>query len=318
MIKNINKRTFLKKIVKYSIFGGLFAFASNNILKTTNMNFINEKFYSMGTEGRIQIFTPDITYGKTIIKNAIKRIHDLEILLTKFSPKSDIGIINSHPNIYNTVSDETLFILNLSKLYSHITRGYFDIGLGNFLSLSGIDSNVPLVGKTLLLNKHINDPIFHIKSNKIKLTRPHSMLDLGGIAKGYALDEAMNILIKSNIKHVAIELGGDIKLYGGTPNNGLWNVFLNNNLNILKYHTTSISSSGDKFKYIIKNNKQNIAHHIINPKTLSSKHHFTNTVVIGEKGYICDVLSTTCFCMNEKEIESIKHKFNDYNIIINK
>lgn len=303
-----NKRNFIKN----SIFKISHSILMPKIRKKIKNKFISEKFYLMGTCGKIQIFTEDIKYGKNIIIKALKKIKKIEKLLTKFSPNSEISKINISPFNYQKVSKETLYILKMGNNISILTNGYFDMGMGNILSISEIDK-IPFIGKRIKKN-NLKSNLIKTFKNKVMLIRKNSMIDLGGIGKGYALDEAMNIIKNSGINHVAIEFGGEIKVNGGMPDGSPWNIKFNKNLKIenLKIKNGSVAISG---KYIKKSSLfSSIKNHIINSKNLSSNQDCSIVIVIGEKSIICDALSTACCYMDKTTLCKIKNIFSCYKI----
>ena len=277
--------------------------------------FLIEKFYSMGTFGKIQIFTKNITKGKEIIKKAIEKIKDIEKLLTKFSPYSDIGKINNKPLNYKKISKETLYVLKTGIKISLLTDGYFDIGLGNILSISGID-NIP-IKENKLKTEYYKSNLIKFSKKKAMLTRRNSMIDLGGIGKGYALDEAIKIFKKYGVRHSAVEFGGEIKVNGGTPSGKPWKIIFNKKLNIKKKIELTNGSVAISGNYLKRGNIFNsLNHHIINPKTLVSSKNKNIIIVIGKKSIICDSLSTACYCMDKTTLLKIKNIFSKYKIEI--
>lgn len=315
---DIKKRTFLKNIYTYAFIASV-SIAVNEKINHTNLKFVNKEFHVMGTNGKIQAFTNEPEKVFNIAEEAIKRMNRINDLASKFAPDADIAILNRLYKMYNNIEDETQDLLETSNKYFELTDGYFDIGLGNILTLSNIDKNLPLNG-SYLKKKDLKTKIVDIKKNKAKIIRQNTTLDLGGIAKGYALDEAMNIFKKNKIEHVAIELGGDIKVNGGMSPNIPWIITIDNKLptelyNInktLKMYSGAIALSAS---YIKKSPDNNIfKHHIINPKQLKSIDEYKFTIVTGENGTTCDALATATFNMNKNEIKKIKNRFKDYEI----
>ncbi|HFL8819515.1 MAG TPA: FAD:protein FMN transferase [Candidatus Azoamicus sp. OHIO2] len=308
------RRKFLKKMLFWGCVASMAVFMESNIYDKP-IYFLSESFTTMGTHGRIQAFDLNTPYNAACtVQNAIKRINELEKVLSKFKPFSDISNLNTNPLVYHDVSPDTIYVMEKSNNYTKATNGYFNVGMGNFLSLAGIDTIVPLIGSNFF--KHgITNKLIKIKNNKIKLLNDNAMLDLGGIGKGYAIDEAMTILINGGIKHAAIELGGDIKVYGGMPDSSYWNIIINTNLknDVIKLHSGSIALSSGYLK-AATTNTHNIKHHIINPKTLTSKNYYSSVLVVGEKSITCDALSTAYFNMTQTEIDKIRLKFPDYEI----
>jgi len=311
----LDRRRFFKKIFfTGSAFTLNFLFYES-FLEDFSSSFLCEDFYLMGTSGKIQIFCDDLVYGKFVIDKSINKIKDLENILTKFSPLSDVGKLNNNPLQFNKVSLDTLNLLKVGNFISKGTFGYFDMGLGNLLHKFGIDRFVPIVGN-ITQSKDMNDDLFIFDNNYLKLNRKNSMVDLGGIGKGFALDECFEILSQSGIKHAAIEFGGDVRVMGGMPNNLPWKIsfdkrlykFLDGNELFFDLFDGSVAVSAGYLKKSFNSN----FHHIINPYSLSSKEDYLFLVVFGEKCSFCDALSTAFFNMDLNVIEKSVLNFPSY------
>lgn len=279
-------------------------------------------FFAMGTEGRIKLKASNRQHAQVALDKAINRIKYIENKLTKFSPHSDIGRLNAFPEEAIYVSQDTLEVLRIGLQMSMQTSGRFDMGMGNFLSRPGLDEYVPQVGHTPLTIDDIKMPIVKIKERFIRLQRKNSMLDLGGIGKGYALDEAMNVLRKHEIHHAAIELGGDVITYGGKATGKPWKIERDPNAPI-KHPTTkklylmtgSVASSGGYLKRALGQTGK-IKHHIIDP--LSFKSHDTHglVTVIGHQASICDALATAYYNISlPEEHAKLQQAFPDHYLI---
>jgi FAD:protein FMN transferase len=310
---NTKRRFFIKNFAKYSIGAAAAIIIPNYIFNNYSYKFISYDFYLMGTYGRIQIFLNDMEYGKLLIQNIINKIQNLESLLTKFSPNSDIGRINNNPKIRIKVSEDTIKLLKIGNNLSTLTDGYFDMGMGNFLTLYRIDSDVPLVGSITNIDNMKYD-LLSITDNFVKLNRENSMLDLGGIGKGYAVDQIVNFLKNAGITYSAVEFGGDIRVMGGMPSGEKWKIYIDktisyNSNNYIYIKDGSLALSGNYRKNFYNN------HHIINPKTLKSESD-KRVMVFGESCTICDALSTAFFNINKNNSLTIKNRFNGYSVNI--
>lgn len=308
----LSRRNFLKSACTVGTSFFLNTCFYNSFLEDYSNNFICQNFYLMGTCGKIQIFCDNLDQGKFFISKAIDRIKALEFFFTKFSPLSDIGRINMSPLKFNEVSDDTLNILKIGNFISMSTFRFFDMGLGNVLSYYGIDSLVPIVGNiTTLID--MKDDLFKFDDNFVLLNRKNSMVDLGGIGKGFAIDQSLNVLINGGINHIAIEFGGDIKVFGGMPNNLPWRIVFDkhifNDYNYLDVFNGAVAVSG---KYIKKSAFLNKCH-IINPYILSSNDRYLFLLVSGPECTICDALSTAFFNMDIDAIDKSIFNFPLYN-----
>ena len=137
-----------------------------------------------------------LAYGKFVIDKSINRIKSLENVLTKFSPLSDVGILNNNPFLFNKMSIDTLNVLKIGDFISKNTFGYFDMGMGNLLCKFGIDNFVPIVGNITEFSD-MNDDLFIFDGDYLKLNRKNSMVDLGGIGKGFTIDECLKESIQN-------------------------------------------------------------------------------------------------------------------------
>ncbi len=316
---SFSKRFFLKCIITSSFANIGFKILNNFIPNGFGLKFIEKNFYSMGTNGRILIYSKNKLIGLHAIDMAINRINEIELSLTKFSPFSDVGKLNRNPNKFILVSEDLINVFRLGNYINLKTSGYFDMGMGNLLSSFDIDSCVPMVNNLTTLND-LNCNLVEIIDNKVKLLRNNTMIDLGGIGKGYAIDSAMEILNNFEINNAIIELGGDIKVCGGYPSGEDWKILLdprvsflfNDKNNIFYMSNGSISTSGCYFKKGIKINGK-FMHHIIDPKSLISKFYYNLVVVIGSNSAVCDAISTACY--NIYNLDNIRLNFPNYEII---
>lgn len=297
------RRIFIKKIL------GLFIFIplTNNIgfSNIKNEHNITQKFISMGTIGKINIITENKKNGIKAINDILNKILYLEKNLTMFSTKSFIGKLNANQNKEFIIPNYILYILKISEIIKTKTNKKFDIGIGN---------NIYFKKYTKSLNKNNQIPSINIKKNKIMLSN-NFIIDLGGIGKGFAIEEAMKIANQYKIENALIELGGDIKAIGKKYNTS-WKIKINSNSenlknNYININNESLASSGQFIKNTITN-KYELKKHIIDPKSLSSKEYYKLTTVLGPNATICDALATACYNTPIQEMNILQNNFKNY------
>ncbi|WP_461810451.1 FAD:protein FMN transferase [Faecalimonas sp.] len=241
----------------------------------------------------------------------------------KFSrtvPNSEISKINQSGGSPVEVSDETIKLIKKSMDYSKLSDGAFDITIAPLSNLWDFKNNTGTIpSKTAIedAKKHVNYKNIVINGNTVTLLDPHSALDLGGIAKGYIADRLKDFLIKNQVKHAMINLGGNVLTIGkkpdGTPFHiGIQKPFANQNETIASVPVAdqSVVSSGIYERYFKKNDK--IYHHLLDPFTgYPKENNLLSVTIISNSSADGDALSTVCYTLGlEKGMELINQLNN--------
>jgi thiamine biosynthesis lipoprotein len=130
------------------------------------------------------------------------------------------------------------------------------------------------------------------------------LLDLGGIAKGYAVDKAIESIKRKGIKAALVSIAGDIRAFGMKPGSKPWKVGIQNPRGedvfvSLYLEDKAISTSGDYQRYFIKDGRR--YHHILNPDTGYPASGVISVSVIAPEGYLADGLSTGVFVIGPEK-----------------
>jgi len=222
-----------------------------------------------------------------------------------------------------TPSDDLLKLISMSLDYYHLTEGSFDITIQPLLELwqgglwkeskevqqSRIDETLGLVGSDKIA---IEDSRIYFKTEGMSIT-------LGGIAKGYAVDEALEVLRGMGVKYALIDAGGDMGTINSKPDGELWNVALVNpddtsqSLANFEVSDKSVATSGNYARFF---NPEKTAHHIINPKTGYSAPECISVTVIAGSPTEVDALSTSVFVMGPEDGMRLVESLDDVECLI--
>jgi thiamine biosynthesis lipoprotein len=149
-------------------------------------------------------------------------------MMSANSADSEIGAINNNAGVAPVkVHPEVLDVVESALHYAELSGGAFDPSVGPLVKLWRIgedDARLPAedeIRETLPL-VNWRDVIVDRQAGTVYLRRPGMRLDLGGIAKGYAADEAVRIIGKYRIKGAVIDLGGNVFAYGEKPGKWPW------------------------------------------------------------------------------------------------
>jgi len=247
-----------------------------------------------------------------IVFSEVSRI---EQLLSKYIESSEISRLNLLGRL--KVSPDTFYIIKKSKEFWQVTGGSFDITVGPLVDLWGFKNRQ----YTVPAEKKINSALKLIGSDKIilrerdllvELKLPGMKIDLGGIAKGYALDQAVKKLKENKINSCLINAGGQIYALGersGQP----WKIGIKRGRGSdlserLEIRNQSVSTSGDYEQFFSRDGKR--YSHILDPKTgYPACSGVISVTVVAPSGINADALSTAAFVLGKKRAEELAKQF---------
>lgn len=282
-----------------------------------------ETHVKMGTTMTIQAYGDN---GQAAVKDAFARIDEIEKLTSLNIESSDVNRINRESGTgYVKVHPDVLKIIKKAVEYSNLCGGAFDVTIGPVSELWGIgtqNQRIPSseeIKSALSMVGYRNIAINESESS-VMLKKPGMIIDLGGIAKGYAADRAVEVLKNYGIKKAIVNLGGSNVYVMGMKDTGKpWSVGLQHPrkeqgkgfLGILRVSDKVISTSGDYERYFIKDDKR--YHHILDPATGYPAESGITAVSIVMDGSIADgsmdsdAISTAVFVLGpEKGMQLVK------------
>jgi thiamine biosynthesis lipoprotein len=232
----------------------------------------------MGTEFEITAIHGSIDSCKKALYYAFKEIERIEKFASNYKDSTEISYVNNNAASFPVkISFELYELIKRSIIYSELYDGYFDITVGPLTDYWGFNSDHPLktppdssVIKNLLSFVGYKNLALNPNDTSISFLKKGLKIDLGGIAKGYALNRAVTILHERGIKNFLINGGGDIYASGRKSDGSKWIIGVKNpreNQNIVKrieVEDCAVLTSGDYERYSIINGVR--YHHIFNPK----------------------------------------------------
>lgn len=240
-----------------------------------------------------------------LVEQAFATMEAMEQSLSRFVITSEVAHINHRAGEWVKVSPTTLELIELGIKMGEISQGAFDITIGALLDLWGFgsgDYQVPT-------EEELAQALATVDYTRVETNRAtsevripkDSILDLGGIAKGYIVDGGINFLRKAKVQRSIINAGGDISVIGQRPDGQPWRVGVQNpdlpsDIRwILPLSNNSVVTSGDYQRFFIQDGQR--YHHILDPKTGYPARGLRSVTIVGENGAICDALSTAVFVL---------------------
>jgi FAD:protein FMN transferase len=299
---------------------------TETISKLTN-NPVIRTYPIMGTWAQISLYG-----SQKNIDIAMTRIHkvftEVNQSCSRFSPNDELYQLNKTAYYKPFKCSKMLWKALTESLYFYkLTDGRFDVTVTPLMKLWGFYKKQNSIPTQTEINNALdkvglNKVIFSYKNHSVKFTKPGMSIDLGGIAKGYAVDLAYDSIKDLNIKSGVINLGGNIRCLPNPPPGkkdyliGIRDPFNKSKLmdGSLKLLNASLATSGDYEQYIILDGKRFT--HIISPITGYPIKDMAETTIIAPSALWTDALSTSVFICGKKFAEKICKEFKDISILI--
>lgn len=244
-----------------------------------------------------------------LVDQVFQLMAELEDLFSRFVPESEVSAINRQAGQWVQVSPLTLELVELGLEMGQITGGAFDITIGAVLDLWGFGSDL----RRLPGEEELDRALATVDFTQVEVDRENSavripegaVLDLGGIAKGFIVDQGTKILREAGVERALINAGGDISVVGRRPDDRPWRVGVQDPDQpssiryIMPLDDRSVVTSGDYQRYFMVGNER--YHHIIDPSTGYPARGLRSVTIVGDNPAVCDAISTAVFVLGWDE-----------------
>jgi len=289
-------------------------------------------YFKMDTIVEITIFQERNNRKTKRIFNEIERF--LDEWDDRFSPSkatSELSRINSRQSDTVEISKDMLQILEISLHYSQVLGGYFDITvkpLKDFWDISGEGEYLPdprdsNINDTLAkILKNVNYAAINTLRNprRVIFSNAETRIDLGGIAKGVAVDRIRMLLDDRGITNYIVNIGGDLFVSGSKCGGeaiviGVRHPREDGVLRVISADRGALITSGDYERFRIAGSGARV-HHIFDAKSGLPVSKNIALSISGESAIVADVLSTGLFALSEGEIRERMKQFPNYEFLL--
>lgn len=244
-----------------------------------------------------------------IIEKALDRIKQIDQITNFYNDSSLISYVNQTAGNQEVSIDSVLAeILSASGMISELTDGNFDVTIGKVKKLWPFSSEQPVVpdsAKIIEALKYVDYKLIELKNNKIKFSKPGIQIDLGGIAKGYAIDEAIKVLQNNGIKDALVNAGGDLRAICSKLTCGKRKIWIKHPrkpeafFGHFRMDEGSVATSGDYERFFIIDSVRYF--HILNPKTGYPARKCVSVTIQASNAMLADALATVVFVMGPEK-----------------
>ncbi len=252
-------------------------------------------------------------------------IRRLEELLSTWIPTSELSRVNASAGIMPVhVSPETLTVVQRAIQVAEMTDGGFNIAIGPAVDAWNVmeSQRVPTESELETLRPLVNLQAVHVdvRNQTIYLRKAGMRIDVGGIGKGYAADQAVEALRRAGAVAGVVAVSGDIKTFGRLPGGKMFPVGIQHPrkdglvLAWIDLQDEAISTAGDYERFFEREGVR--YHHILDPRTLQPARSCQSVTVIAREGVWADGLDTGIFVMGPARGMELVEQLPDVEAII--
>ena len=283
----------------------------------------------MGALVTITCFAADQSAARKATAAAFARIEELNSTMSDYDPSSELMrlCIDSKPGKAVKLSPDLAIVLDASLRMSRDSKGAFDVSVGPIVRLWRRARRRQEFPPSDLLETARSRTGYRAieldaKTRTVSLNKAGMRLDLGGIAKGYAADEALKVLRKHGVSRALIDAGGDLAIGDPPPGKPGWVIGVQELSAVdrpaprqtsktqpaaskvkqfarqIRVKNCGVATSGDAFQFVVLDGKR--YSHIVDPRTGIAIERSSSVTVIAPNGMQADALASAISVMGPK------------------
>jgi thiamine biosynthesis lipoprotein len=277
----------------------------------------------MGTRIFVELWAEDPAEGEAAIDAVMDEMRHIDDSMSTYKPTSEVSRVNALAARRPVrISKELFGLLATALEYSRITEGAFDItyaSVGYLYNFRARKRPTEEQIKAALPAVNYRHVLLDRKTSTVRFTQAGVRIDLGGIAKGYAVDQGIEVLLARGYRHALVNAGGDSRVIGdrqGRP----WMVGIRHPdhpdqvITRIPLVDAAFSTSGDYERYFDEDGVR--YHHIIDPHTGHSASKVRSATVIAPTATRTDGLSKTAFVLGADEAMRIYNRLDDVDAVL--
>ena len=262
----------------------------------------------MGTRVHVEVWSDDAKSAAAGIDAVMDEMDRIEKMMSPMRESSALSLLNREgAQRAVEVPPELFEVIQKSLIVSKLSGGAFDVtfaSVGRYYDYRAKhrpDAATLAAALPAINFRHLQ---LDARAHSVHYTHPGVYVDLGGIAKGYAVDRGIALLRARGFKEMLVNAGGDTRLLGdrhGKP----WIIGIKDPaggdkpIALLPLENVAVSTSGDYERFFEEDGVR--YHHIIDPGTGDSARAVRSVTIIGDDATWTDALSTTVFVLGAEK-----------------
>ena len=269
------------------------------------------------------VCTIKVPGGKEVIPMMDKAMDAMEAVEAKFTIHKEGAPLYEFNATGKPVTDpEILYLVKFGLDVCKQTNGALDLTIVPVMKIWGFykgeENRVPSAAEIKEAVSKVDYRLIAIEDGKLVKKKPYIQIDLGSMAKGYAVQKAGELLRANGIRNALIDGGGNIFAlgkYGGKP----WKVAIKNPrgegvIGVLDVEDMAMTTAGDYERFFIKDGVK--YHHIMDPKKGSPARGVAAVTVISPSSTVADAWDTALFVLGKDEALKKADELKDIEVLV--
>ena len=271
----------------------------------------------MGLPVRIRLYSPTDEVARRAAAAAFARVAVLDQMMSDYRPESDLRRLGDAPGAWSVVSPDLFVVLERAVAISRATDGAFDPTVGPLVALwrdaranrRMPDQSALAAAKHIVGWRHID---LDRSRRAVRLARPGMRLDLGGIAKGYIIQQALGAMVPLGVTRALVEAGGDIAVGDAPPDRDGWRIDVDGadatfSARAARLTHAALATSGPTAQFVEIGGVR--YSHVIDPRTGLGLTNDVTARVIAADGATADALATALTVVGPRDAAGILASF---------
>jgi thiamine biosynthesis lipoprotein len=281
----------------------------------------------MGNHFEITVVGTDAQWANEKIELGVKEIQRIEKLLTTYAEDSETNLINASAGIAPVkVSEEIILLIERALRISNVTQGAFDISYGSAdKSLWNFDTTMTSLPSREIAKQSVRlinykNIIIDKEASTVFLKQQGMRIGFGGIGKGYAAEQAKNIMRAAGVESGVVNASGDLTTWGLMPDGNKWTIGIvhpemaSSVFSYMNVSGLSVATSGNYEKYIMIDGVK--YSHTINPKTGLPVTGIKSVTIVSTNAEVADAMATPVMIMGIEAGLNMINQIKDIEAIV--
>lgn len=268
----------------------------------------------MGVEARVVLYAPDRSRAEAAAGVAFAELARLDAMMSDYRESSELSEVARRAGLdWVGVSPEMIEVLETAIEVSSASGGAFDVTAAPLTRAWREARRTGRIPDGLAsLRERTDWNAIEIDGGRVRLARKGMALDLGGIAKGYAAERAVQILRLAGYTRAMVALAGDVAVGDAPPGEAGWRIEVRPSkdgdpIGVLSLVRVSVSTSGDSEQFIeIDGHRYS---HIVDPRTGLGSERQVAATVVAPSGAVADALATAACLLSVEQASGMLRAF---------